>query len=423
MDMLKKECHLSINNVYINNFSEVVDIAIRDGKILEIGQNLNYQADHKFDGMGCLASTAFIDPHTHLDKAFIQPEINQSGTLEEAIKIIQHSAKNTIGEKFDERVDKAISWALKHGTLFIRTHIDVNNVNGTSIIEMMKKVKERWYGIVDIQIVAFPQDGLIKYPEIKEFIRQSIEIGADLVGGIPALEDTPLSARKHIDFIFKIAEEFNIDVDMHIDETDDPNSCTLEMLADETINAGWEGRVTAAHCCALAAYHDEYAWKVIDKVAKANISIITNPMVNLVMQGRNDPQPVRRGITRVKELIAAGVNVSCGNDNLRDVFFPFGKFDMLEVAYITSLTAQMTGSNEIDYVLNMPRNNAAKILGLTLYGLCEGCNADMVLIPAKSPKDLLASKSPRKAVIREGKIICESEEVVRMTPLPGLSYN
>lgn len=417
--MFKKECNLSIHNVHLDNSSDVVDIAIQDGEILEIGPNLNYQADNKLDGMGCLVSTPFIDPHTHLDKAFIQPSINQSGTLEEAIKIMQRSNKNIIGEKFDERVDKAISWALKHGTLFIRTHIDVDRVNATSSIEAMRKVKERWDGIVDIQIVAFPQDGLMKYPEIREYICQSVEIGADLVGGIPALEDNPSSAQKHIDYIFKIAEKFNIDVDMHIDESDDPDSRTLEMLANTTINAGWEGRVTATHCCALAAYSDDYAWKVIDKVAKANISIITNPMVNLVMQGRNDPQPVRRGITRVKELISAGVNVSCGNDNLRDVFFPFGKFDMLEVAYITSLTAHMTGSDEINYVLNMPRNNAARILGLTSYGLHKGCAADMVLIPATSPVDLLGSKPPRKAVIRKGKIICESEEVVKMVPLSG----
>jgi cytosine deaminase len=296
-------------------------------------------------------------------------------------------------------------------------------VNGNSSIEMMRKVKERWSGIVDIQIVAFPQDGLMKYPKIREFIRQSVEKGADLIGGIPAREDTPASAQDHINYIFKIAEEFNIDIDMHIDETDDPNSRTLEMLADATINAGWEDRVTATHCCALVAYPDNYARKVIDKVAKANISIITNPMVNLVMQGRNDNQPIRRGITRVKELISAGVNVSCGNDNLRDVFFPFGKFDMLEVAYITLLTAQMTGSDEIKYILNMPCNNAARILGLTSFGLKKGYPADMLIIPATSPEDLLGSKPPRKAVIRNGKIICGSEEIVKFANFVDKTIN
>jgi len=417
--MYKKSCNLLINNVYLGNFIDVVDIAINDGMILEIGPKLEYQTGNRLDGTGCLASPPFIDPHTHLDKVFIQPSPNQSGTLEEAIEIMQLSDKKIIGKKFDERVDKAITWALKHGTLFIRTHIDVDKVNATSSIEAMLKVKERWDGIVDIQIVAFPQDGLIKYPEVKEYIHRSVEIGADLVGGIPAIEDTPTSAQEHIDYIFQIAEEFNIDVDMHIDENDNPNSRTLEMLADTTIRAGWEGRVTATHCCALAAYPNDYAQKVIGKVAEANISIITNPMVNLVMQGRSDSQPIRRGITRVKELISAGVNVSCGNDNLRDVFFPFGKFDMLEVAYITSLTAQMTGSDEIKYVLNMPRNNAARILGLPSYGLHKGSVADMVLIPAESLVDLLGSKPPRKAVIRKGKIICESEEIVRMAPLFG----
>lgn len=409
-------CDLLIRNVHEMGDNAALDIAIKDGIILQIGRNLNIQAAMEYDGNGCLVSPPFIDPHTHLDKAFLQPSLNRSGTLEEAIDIMQHNKKKIFDSDFNARVDKAIMLAIKHGTLFIRSHVDVGRITGTSTIEAMQTVKERWNGIIDIQIVAFPQDGLVEYPEIKRFIREAMEIGADLVGGIPAREDSPSSSQEHINFIFQVADEFNKDIDMHIDESDDPSSRTLEMLAETTIRSGWEGRVTAAHCCALAAYPDNYAREVIEKVAEAKISIITNPMVNLVLQGRHDHQPVRRGITRVKELISAGVNISCGSDNVQDVFFPFGKFDMLEVAFVTSLTAHMTGYDEISYVLNMPRNNAASILGLQSYGLHKGNSADMVLIPAVSPIDLLAFKSPRKAVIRKGKIICQSEELVKMVP-------
>ncbi|MDP2966418.1 MAG: amidohydrolase family protein [Pelolinea sp.] len=406
-------CDLLIRNVRINDSENVVDISIKDGEILKITPSLDIQSVKVIDGTGCIISPPFIDPHTHIDKAFLIPSINRSGTLEEAIEIMKLNKNDSMGSNFDNRADKAIFWALKQGTLFLRTHVDVSSKTGTKSIEAMQRVKDRWKGIVEIQIVAFPQDGLIRFPEVKKYIRQAVEIGADVVGGIPAIEENSASAQNHIDYIFQIADEFDIDVDMHIDESDDPNSRTLEMLAETTIRAGWEKRVSAAHCCALASYSNEYAWKVIDKVARAKISIITNPMVNLVLQGRNDQQPIRRGITRVKELISAGVNVSCGGDNLQDVFYPFGKCDMLEVAFITSITAQMTGFDEIKYVLDMPRNNAAQILGLQSYGITEGKEANMVVIPANSYIDLIANKPPRRLVIRKGKIVCETKESVK----------
>ncbi len=411
--MNAKECDLLIRNVLLDGYENIVDISIREGRILAIGSNLDVSAEREIDGTGCLVSPPFVDPHTHLDKAFLIPSINASGTLEEAIAIMQENKKEIFELDFDKRVAKALFLSLMNGTLYLRTHVDIDGTNGTKSIEEMLKVRDRWKGIIDLQLVAFPQDGLSNKPEVQKHFRNALEMGVDVIGGIPAVEDSIEASQEHLDFLFQAADDFNKDIDMHIDESDDPASRTLEKLADLTIRSGWQGRVTAAHCCALSAYPDKYANEVIEKVAEAKISIITNPMTNLVLQGRNDNQPIRRGITRVKELIAAGVNVSCGSDNLQDVFFPFGKCDMLEVAFVTSLTAHMTGVEEINYVLKMTRDNAALILGIKDYSLKVGNTADMILIPAESNTDLIAYKPPRKAVIRRGKIICETEESIK----------
>jgi cytosine deaminase len=241
-----------------------------------------------------------------------------------------------------------------------------------------------------------------------------MRVGADVVGGIPAIEDNRQDSKAHVEAVFEIASEFNYAIDVHVDETDDPSSRTLEMVAEATLRAGWEGRVSAAHVCALAAYDNAYAQQVIEKVAAARMTIITNPPVNLVLQGRHDHQPVRRGITRVKELLAAGVNVTCGNDNHRDVFYPFGKADMLEVAYVTALAAHMTSEQELQTVFDMPRFNAAKCAGIRDYGICAGGRANLVLLPVDTIVDALAMKPPRRAVIRDGRIICETMETTKM---------
>jgi cytosine deaminase len=245
-------------------------------------------------------------------------------------------------------------------------------------------------------------------------MKAAMRRGADLVGGIPAIEENPNKARMHIEKLFELATEFNRDVDMHIDETDNPASRTLEMLADITFDAGWQGRVSAAHCCSLSSYEDTYAKSVIQKVVQAQINIITNPQVNLVLQGRYDKQPIRRGITRVKELLSAGANVTCGQDNLQDVFYPFGNLDMLEVTFVAAITAQLTGEDEIRSAFNLPRYNAAKCLNLKDYGIMEGARANLVILPVSSVVEALAFKPPRSAVIRDGRVICAVKETVEM---------
>jgi cytosine deaminase len=412
---------LIIRNVLIEGIEDHVDIGIAAGRVVTIAPNLSTKGVDEFDGRGCLASPPFVDPHTHLDRAFMKPSENTSGTLEEAIEIMRTHKSVVFKQTFDARVDTALELMLEHGTLAVRTHIDAGSVTGISSVEAMIAVRERWADLVYLQIVAFPPDGLINDQDAPKFVRKAMEMGADLVGGIPAIEVSPKAAQEHINTVFELAVEFDSSIDMHIDETDDPGSRTLEMLADATMDAGWQGRVAAVHCCALAAYDDVYAGHVIEKVAEAGIHVIANAPINLMLQGRRDKEPKRRGITRVKELLDAGVNVSCGHDNLQDVFYPFGKGDMLEVAFVTALASHMSGEDEIETVFDFPRSRAALILELEEYGLEEGGPADLVLLPVRSAREALAMKPHRYAVFRDGNLLVQSDKstVFHVVPSPS----
>ncbi len=404
---------LIIRNVLIEGDETPLDIGIAEGKIKAIDRHLPGRASEELDGNGCLASPPLVDPHTHLDKAYLLQNANRSGTLFEAIRIVSQVTVDSLVSDIEERAEKAIRLAIKNGTSTIRTHVDVTHGFSTVSLERMLRLKEKWSKLVDIQIVPLPMDGLFRIKGSVELLKQAMRMGADVVGGIPAIEETKENSQAHVDAVFNIAAEFNCPVDVHVDETDDPSSRTLEMVANTALAAGWNGRVSAAHVCALAAYDDQYAGKVIQKVAEAGMTIITNPPVNLVLQGRQDRQPVRRGITRVKELLTSGVNVTCGNDNHRDVFFPFGKADMLEVAYVTALAAHMTSEDELKTVMNMPRYNAAKSVGIKDYGIHVGGRANLIILPVTSMMDALALKPPRRAVIRDGRMISQTVEVTK----------
>ncbi len=285
--------------------------------------------------------------------------------------------------------------AILNGTLRMRTHVDVDTVGGMKPLKGILALREKYKDVMDLQIIAFPQEGIIKDPGCEQLMWDAMEIGADIVGGMPAQEDSPEDSKKHIEICFDIAEKYNADIDMHIDETDDPFYRTLEMLADETIKRGWEGRVTAGHTCALAAYDDHYANFVIQKVKLAKINVITNPVTNLMLQGRHDKQPIRRGITRVKELLDAGVNMSFGQDCIKDTFYPFGNADMLQVGLITAHAAQMSLPQEIEIIFDMITYNAAKILRINNYGIEVGNDGDFVILNTDNVKDAIRLQPER----------------------------
>ncbi|MBE0450585.1 MAG: amidohydrolase family protein [Clostridia bacterium] len=393
---------------------ELTNIGITDGKFSQIASNIPSKGTEEIDAAGMLVTPPFIEPHIHLDKVNILDVVrpNASGTLTEAIEIIWAKKKNYTVDDVVERSMKVIQKAIQNGTLHMRTHVDVDTIGGLKPLEGVLTLKEQVKHLIDLQIVAFPQEGIVKNHGCAELLWQAMEMGADIIGGMPANEASPTDSHYHVDLIFKIAKAFNVDVDMHVDETDDPFYRTLEMVADATIKNHWQGRVTAGHTCALAAYDDHYANYVMDKVKDAGMFMITNPVTNLMLQGRNDKQPIRRGITRVKELLERDIVMSFGQDCVRDTFYPFGSADMLQVALITAHAAQMSRPHEREKLFDMITTDAAKILKLEDYGISVGNPANLVIIDANNIDEAISLQPERRYVIRSGKVIAYSSREI-----------
>lgn len=402
---------LVFRRVRLDGKGEMLDVAVRDGSICALGVNLGVAAEPGRDipCNGMLLTPPFVDAHQHLDCAFMLDKVNQSGTLSEAVEIFTELKRRRPVKVVKELAERAITEALFNGTTFIRSYVDVDSIAGLKYLHPILELREAYSGLVDIQIVACMEYSLAQEPEAEQYLRAAMDEGADLVGGIPEVEPTPEDSRRHIQMIFDVAKSYDVGIDMHIDESEDPHTRTLEMLADQTMREGYHGRVAAGHACALAVYDDAYAQRVIEKVAEAGVHVVTNPLTNLYIQGRRDGTPVWRGITRVKELLRAGVNVACGLDDIRNLFLPYGRMNMMEVALFTSLTAHMTTPEEMEETFDMPRYNAAEILGLDDYGVAVGKPADLLLLPVDNPLDALRLQPLPRYVVRGGQIVAENQ--------------
>ncbi len=298
--------------------------------------------------------------------------------------------------------------AVANGTLWMRNNVDIDQIAKVRLLDAICEACNKFTGVIDVQVIAFPQLGLARNPEAVDLMWQAMARGATVVGGMPHGERDMDDAARHIEIAFEIAKAHDADIDMHVDETDDPYWHTLELLADKTIEAGYQGRVTAGHCCAMAAWDDALAARVIEKVQRAGVNICTNAPVNLLLQGRGDRQPIRRGIARVRELLDAGVNVTCGQDDMMNMFYPFGHMDMLEVANFVAHVAHLSSPAHIQAAFDMPRYRAARVLRLPDYGLRLGAAANLVLIPASSATEALARQPIRPYVIRQGVIVAHN---------------
>ncbi|KPL17684.1 MAG: hypothetical protein AMJ92_11375 [candidate division Zixibacteria bacterium SM23_81] len=403
---------LIIRDAQLRHTEGTRDIGVSDGRIVQIANRIPRKGQREIDAQGRLTTPTFIDPHLHLDKALISEVVrpNLSGTLDEAIEIIWEKKKQYTIEDIVKRASRVLHWGIGYGTTIFRTNVDVDTIGKLVPVEALLEVKKRFAGICRLQIVAFPQEGILKNPGTEELLRQAMKIGADVVGGMPFNERTMADSQRHIDICFEIAKEFGADIDMHVDETDDPSARTLELLAAKTIQEGYQGRVTAVHTCALAAYDDVYAAKVIGLVKEAGLNMITNPATNLMLQGRMDTEPRRRGITRVKELLAAGINVAYGQDCLKDTFYPtFGQADPLEVGLITAHAAQMSLPEEIETLFDMATVNGARILRMEDYGIEEGRTANLNIIDTTTVQEAFRTQADRRHVIRRGEVIAETE--------------
>ncbi|MCZ6589792.1 MAG: amidohydrolase family protein [Alphaproteobacteria bacterium] len=401
---------LIIRNALVWGTDAPQDLAIFGGRYIAASES-GIAGAQEIDAAGRLCIPGFVEPHIHLDKVLLAESVpvNRSGSLNEAIVILgERKATYTVGE-IAERAGRIVTSAIANGVTHMRTHIDVDSGCGLVPIDALLEVRRRFAEVIDLQIVAFPQLGIVKDPGTAALLEQAMERGADVVGGMPFNEAGTADSAEHIRIAFEIAQAHDADVDMHIDETDDPNARTLEMLCEATVEAGWQGRVTAGHTCALAAYAQDYADHVIGLVAQAGIHMITNPATNLMLQGRDDDHPKRRGITRVKELLARGVNVSFGQDNLRDMFYPFGRDDPLELAWLTAHAAHMSQPDEIEAVFAMPTVNGARVLGLSDYGTEPGCAGDLVILDAYSAAAAITAKADRSYVIKRGRVVAQTE--------------
>jgi cytosine/creatinine deaminase len=405
---MAQHASLIIRNIRPWGESGTRDLAVVGTRLAAVTAGMT--SDRTIDAAGRLAVPGFIEPHIHLDKALIVDSVrpNVSGTLTEAIEIIWERKRRYEVDEIAERAGRVIESALANGVTSVRSHVDVDNIGGLRPLEGVAKARERYKHVVTMQIVAFPQEGIFRNAGAEKLMWEAMERGADVVGGMPFNEDSREASAKHIDVAFQIAKRFDADIDMHVDETDDPEARTLEILADQTIANGWQGRVTAGHTCALAGYPDDYAAKVMDKVAAAKMHMITNPATNLMLQGRLDRQPKRRGITRVQELLDRGINVSFGQDCVKDTFYPFGQNDMLEVAFLTSHAAHLSMPDQIETVFAMPTINAAKVLRIDDYGFAPGSRANIVIIDATSAAEAIRLQPPRRWVIANGRVVAET---------------
>jgi cytosine/creatinine deaminase len=387
------------------------DIAVQDGQFARIEHELSADtAAREIEANGNLVVPPFIDSHVHLDAVLTvgEPRYNSSGTLLEGIQIWSERKPSLTHEDVKRRALEEIRWEVAQGTLHIRSHVDVCDPNLTALRALLE-VREEVRDICNLQLVAFPQDGILSFPNGRELLRQAMELGCDVVGGIPHYEWTRDMGVEDVHYAFALAKEFNRDIDCHCDETDDPISRFTEVMAADTIEQGWQGRVTASHCTAMHSYDNAYAFKLMRLLARAQVNVVANPFDNVVLQGRFDTYPKRRGITRVKELLAGAVNVSLGHDSIMDPWFPLGKGDMLAAAQLALFLCHMSGYEEINDVLDLITTNAARTLRIQdQYGIEEGKPADFLVLDAPSAFEALRLIPARLHVFKGGREVAQS---------------
>jgi cytosine/creatinine deaminase len=401
-DLLLRCCRL---------FNDEVDIGIRDGIIAAISPLLSERGQLELDIQGKLVSPPFVESHIHLDSALTagEPRWNQSGTLFEGIELWRDRKQSLTLEDVKNRAKETLKLQAFQGVLFVRTHADVSESTLTALqglLEVREEVKD-W---ITLQVVAFPQDGIYGHPKNEELLEEAIKLGADVVGGIPHYEMTREDGVKSVHRIFELAQQYNRLIDIHCDEIDDDQSRFLEVVAACAIRTGLGSRVTASHTTAFGSYNNAYANKLMGFLQRSQINFIANPLINITLQGRTDTYPKRRGVTRVKELWQAGLNVSLGHDCIQDPWYSLGTGNMLDVAHMAVHVCQMTGMAEIDACFDMVTMNGAKTLNLAdTYGIAVGKPANLIVLDADSRYDAIRRRATVRYVISQGKLLAHTE--------------
>ena len=387
----------------------LVEVAVADGRIERIAIGIGGQAEREIDAEGRLLSPPFVESHVHLDTTLTagEPRWNESGTLFEGIQIWSERKKGISREDVISRSTQLLRWQAAQGVLHVRTHADVTDPELTglkALLEVREKVRD-W---IEVQIVAFPQEGLLSYPKGAELMDEALKIGADAVGGIPHYEHTREMGADSVKETFRLAEKHDRPIDIHCDETDDPESRFLEVMAAEAMRTGMGRRVTASHTTAFGSYDNAYAFKLMGFLVKSGMNFVANPLVNITLQGRYDTYPKRRGLTRVKELWRSGLNVSLGYDDIMDPWYPLGTGGMLQPAHMAVHACHMISRDEVAACFDMVTEGGAKTLGLDRYGLSEGGPANFVLVDAPGKWEAVRRLAAVTLVVKNGEVISET---------------
>jgi cytosine deaminase len=413
--------HTLIQNAALADGRTGCDVRIVDGRIAEIAPQLPVpESARTIDARGFLLAPSFVDAHFHLDATLSHglPRVNDSGTLLEGIAVWGELKPTLTIEAIAERALRYCDWAVGRGLLAIRSHVDVCD-DRLLAVEALLQVKKQVAPYLDLQLVAFPQDGLLRSPRALQNLKRALDLGVDVVGGIPHFERTMADGADSVRVLCELAAERGLPVDMHCDETDDPLSRHIETLAFQTQRLGLQGRVTGSHLTSMHSMDNAYVTKLIPLIAESGMNVVANPLINITLQGRFDTYPKRRGMTRVPELMAAGVNVAFGHDCAMDPWYPLGSADMLEVAHMGLHVAQMTAPTQIEACFAAVTVNAARVLGLERHGLSVGCDADLVLLQARSVIEAVRLRPNRLLVLRRGRMVACSAPAMAQLDLPG----
>lgn len=410
---------LIIRNANLPDGRSGVDIGIDDGKIVAVQPALAAQSVNTLDAKGQLVSPPFVDAHFHMDStlSYGLPRVNASGTLLEGIALWGELKPQLTQEAIVERALAYCDWAVAKGLLAIRSHVDVCDprlLATEALIHVRDKVKP----YLDLQLVAFPQDGVLRSPGALENLKRALDMGVDVVGGIPHFERTMADGAESVRILCELAAERGLRVDMHCDESDDPLSRHIETLAYHANRLGLHGRVAGSHLTSMHSMDNYYVSKLIPLIREAGVAAIANPLINITLQGRHDTYPKRRGMTRVPELLAGGVAVAFGHDCVMDPWYSLGSGDMLEVAHMGLHVGQMTSQNAMHQCFEAVTGTPARILGLEAYGVEPGSRADLVLLQARDPVEAIRLRATRLAVLRAGKVIASTPASTAHLTLP-----
>lgn len=401
-----------VKNVVIDDTNELVDIGIDNGIFKRIGKELDVDAKRVIDGYGRVVIPGLVESHIHLDKALIADRLpNKSGTLQEALKVTAELKSTFTREDVRERAEQALQMIIKRGTTHIRTHAEFDPVGGFHGFEVIMELKEKYKDFVDMQVVAFPQEGIIKAPGTEELMYRAMDMGADVVGGIPYNDSDP---KKHLDIVFEIAKKYDKDIDLHQDFKDDAEGQTIEMVAQRAIDEGYVGRVSVGHLTSLGAVPDEKLKPIIELMAKADINVMSLPMTDLHLGGRHDEYNVRRAVTPIRKLRDGGVNVVLATNNIRNPFTPYGNGDLMQVAMLAIPVAHLGGADDLHTVLPMITSKPARALKLDDYGIEEGKPATLVLLDTTDYQNAVIDIPDRLFVIKKGKVTVEMDKHIQI---------